>query len=131
MSILFEYFNYYVYGSEYKNDLKNENTDVITTTENEGFEKIEAVPNFKKHLISINDLKSVSLQPVENIIPGPSRNAPPEFTKVDLRNLNKAQLNQILNVKLKPVPILERQTFFPPRHPVIFELYNKFNYQKI
>lgn len=126
MSIIFDYLNYYVYGIE----TKNENTEVITTTENEGFEKIEATPQIKKHLISLKDLKSVNLQSVDNVIPGPSRNAPPEFTKVDLRNLNKAQLNQILNVKLKPVPVLERQTFFPPRHPVIFELYNKFNYQK-
>ncbi len=124
MSIIFDYFNYYVYGI----DPKNENTEVISTLENEGFEKIEI--QIKKQLISINELKSVNLIPVDNIVPGPSRNAPPKFTKVDLKNLNKAQLNQILNVKLKPVPIIERQTFFPPRHPVIFELYNKFNYSK-
>ena len=124
MSIVFDYLNYYLYGTKPKNDI----TEIITTTttENEGFEKIETIFHVKKHLISIDDLKFINLQPVHNIIPGPSRNAPPEFTKVDLCNLNKAQLNQILSVKLKPIPVLQKQTFFPPRHPVIFELYNKF-----
>ena len=128
MSIIFNYFNYYLYGI----DNNSNNIEVNTISENEDFEKIEKVEDNiliqpKKHLITLNDLKSVNLTSVENVTPSPSRNAPPSFSKIDLRNLNKAQLNQILNVKLKPTPIIERPTFFPPRNPVIFELYNKFN----
>ena len=47
--------------------------------------------------------------------------------KVDLRNLNKAQLDQILNVKLKPTPPRNENRVYPVRHPVLRELLIKFN----
>jgi hypothetical protein len=77
--------------------------------------------------VTINDLKSVNLNPVKDIIPNPSRNAPPFFEKVDLRNLNKAQLNCILNVKLKPIPQLEKVKVYEIRHPCLKELLSKRN----
>ena len=77
--------------------------------------------------VSINDLKSVNLNPVRDIVPNPSRNAPPFFEKVDLRNLNKAQLNCILNVKLKPIPQLEKVKIYEVRHPCLRELLTKRN----
>ena len=107
MSIIFEYFNYYVYGVDDSN------------------KKPSTIEN--KCLITPDDLKSVNLNPPKDIIPSPTRNMPPTFTTVDLRNLNKAQLNQILNVKLKPIPIKEKINFYEHRHPVLKELYNKFN----
>jgi len=81
----------------------------------------------KKYLVTIDDLKSVNLQPVNNIVPSPSRNMPPMYDKVDLSNLNKAQLYEILNVKLKPVDIIHKTTIYEPRHPVLKELINKIN----
>lgn len=84
-------------------------------------------PSDKKYLITIDDLKSVNLQPVSNIVPAPSRNMPPMYDKVDLSNLNKAQLYEILNVKLKPVDIIHETKTYEPRHPVLKELINKIN----
>lgn len=79
--------------------------------------------------VSIQDLKSVHLTPViKEIVPNPSRNAPPCFSKVDLRNLNRAQLNCILNVKLKPVPPpLAVKKIYEVRHPCLRELLKKRN----
>lgn len=82
--------------------------------------------------VSIQDLKSVHLTPViKEIVPNPSRNAPPCFSKVDLRNLNRAQLNCILNVKLKPVPLPSSPTavkkIYEVRHPCLRELLKKRN----
>lgn len=80
----------------------------------------------KKYLISKEDLEKINLKPSDNIIPNPSRNMP-IMDMVDLRSLNKAQLNLILNVKLKPTPKLEKQTKFEPRHPVLREILQKFS----
>ena len=77
--------------------------------------------------VSIKDLKSVNLSPIKNMIPNPSRNAPPCFDKVDLRNLNRAQLNSILNVKLKPVPKIDKIRKYEVRHPCLRELLTKRN----
>ena len=81
-----------------------------------------------KYLISKEDLEKINLKPVDNIIPGPSRNMPP-LDKVNLQSLNKAQLNVILNVKLKPIPQIEKQTKYLPRHPVLRELLDKYQAQ--
>jgi hypothetical protein len=81
----------------------------------------------KVGFISIKDLKSVQLQPVKDVIPNPSRNAPPCFTKVDLRNLNRAQLNSIMSVKLKPTPKIEKKRIYEVRHPCLRELLTKRN----
>jgi hypothetical protein len=80
----------------------------------------------KKYLISKEDLEKINLKPVDNIIPNPSRNMP-LIDIVNLQSLNKAQLNSILNVKLKPIPYIEKQTKYKPRHPVLREILEKFN----
>lgn len=107
-NILHNYYNYF-----YNFYSVNEKKDNI----NDDFVKIG--------FVTINDLKSVNLNPVKDIVPNPSRNAPPFFEKVDLRNLNKAQLNCILNVKLKPIPILEKVKVYEVRHPCLRELLSK------
>lgn len=103
MSLIFEYINYYIYGIE-TNEPSHD----------------------KKFLISVEDLEKVNLTPVENVIPAPSRNMPPKYDKINLQYLNKAQLHEILNVKLRPTKIRETMLFFEPRHPVINELYHRF-----
>lgn len=77
--------------------------------------------------VSIKDLKSVNLTPVREIVPNPSRNAPPCFSKVDLRNLNRAQLNCIMNVKLRPIPPRDPVRIYEVRHPCLRELLKKRN----
>ena len=118
MSSIFDYFNYYFYGSE---NVQNENNKKIQNNNSSTIVNTE-----KKFLISIDQLKSVNLQPPKNIIPAPSRNMPPMFDKIDLRNLNKAQLDCILNVKLKPTPKVEKIVYYEPRHPVLSELLKRF-----
>lgn len=77
----------------------------------------------KVGFISIKDLKSVQLHPVKDIIPNPL----PCFTKVDLRNLNRDQLNSIMSVKLKPIPKVEKNRNYEVRHPCLRELLTKRN----
>ena len=113
MSIL-NYLNFY-------NLIYNSNNNI---QEEENFTVVK--PECKKYLINIDDLKKVNLQPPKDIIPGPSRNMPPLFDKVDLRNLNKAQLNCILKVKLKKTRPNEKIKYYEPRHPVLSELHTKF-----
>jgi hypothetical protein len=105
---IFDYFSSYFYNNKNKNENIKNTDDFI-----------------KVHYVSINDLQSVNLQPVKDIIPNPSRNMPPFYDKVDLRNLNKAQLNSILNVKLKPTPPIEKNIVYEIRHPCLRELLNK------
>lgn len=115
MSLFTDYFNYYIYGID--NSIKKDEVKPSS-----GIEK-----NLdKKYLITLSDLKSVNLQPVKDIIPAPSRNMPPLFDKINLQNLNKAQLECILNVKLKPTPKVEKIIYYEPRHPVLAELLKKF-----
>jgi hypothetical protein len=99
------------------------------TNESEVEVKDSSVDNdfVKVGFISIKDLKSVQLQPVKDVIPNPARNAPPCFTKVDLRNLNRAQLNSIMSVKLKPTPKVEKKRIYEVRHPCLRELLTKRN----
>lgn len=108
-NILHNYYNYF-YNFYSVNEKQNNNDDFV-----------------KIGFVTINDLKSVNLTAVKDIIPNPSRNAPPFFEKVDLRNLNKAQLNCILNVKLKPIPPLEKVKVYEVRHPCLRELLSKRN----
>ena len=113
MSMLSDYLNYYIYGID--NSIKKDESKISSE-----------LPKDKKYLITLNDLKSVDLQPVKGIIPAPSRNMPPLFDKINLQNLNKAQLDCILNVKLKPTPKVEKILFYGPRHPVLVELLKRF-----
>jgi hypothetical protein len=107
-NLLHNYYNYF-YNFYFTKDEKQDSNDDFV----------------KVGFVSINDLKSVNLTPVKDIVPNPSRNAPPFFEKVDLRNLNKAQLNCILNVKLKPIPQLEKIKVYEVRHPCLRELLSK------
>ena len=78
----------------------------------------------QKFLISSEDLEKINLRSSKDIIPNPSRNMP-LLDKVSLKNLNKAQLNIILSVKLKPIPQIEKQKIYEPRHPVLKEILQK------
>ena len=78
----------------------------------------------KKFLITKELLEEINLKPTDNIIPNPSRNMPP-IDKMNLRCLNKAQLNIIMNVKLKPIPKIEKQRKYEHRHPVLKEMLEK------
>lgn len=83
----------------------------------------------KKYLISKDDLIKVNLKPVIDVIPNPSRNMPP-MDKFNLKDLNKAQMNMILNVKLKPTKVNEKPKYYAPKHPVLQELVEKFSFKK-
>lgn len=78
----------------------------------------------KKFLITNEILEKINLKPPVNIIPNPSRNMPP-IDKFNLRCLNKAQLNTIMSVKLKPIPKIEKTQKYEPRHPVLKEILEK------
>jgi hypothetical protein len=77
-----------------------------------------------KYLISREDLERVNLKHEDSIIPSPSRNMP-LLKKSELKSSNKAVLDIILSVKLKPTPPIPEKTY-ESRHPVLRELVNKF-----
>ena len=79
------------------------------------------ISNDLSYLISPKELLSVKLKHVSDVIPSPARNMP-HITKFQLHMLNKAQLQSILNVKLKPVHRITTPKCYPPRHPVLREL---------
>ena len=72
----------------------------------------------KKYLVSTKDLKSVILQPVK-------KDETQIIGKVNLQSLNKAQLNAVLSVKLKPTVQNQKINYYEPRHPVLCELRKK------
>jgi hypothetical protein len=111
--------NYYRYLSNYFSQEQSQNHQEIKSELDDDFVKIG--------FVSIKDLKSVNLTPIREIIPNPSRNAPPCFSKVDLRNLNRAQLNCIMNVKLRPIPppLDPKLRMYEVRHPCLRELLKK------
>lgn len=78
----------------------------------------------KKYIITKELLEKINLKPSGNIIPIPTRNIPP-FDKVNLRCLNKEQLNIIMSVKLKPIPKVEKKQIYEQRHPVLKEMLEK------
>ena len=106
-----EILNYIYYSFWYNNTLE---------------EKVEEkVEEKNKRLISIEDLKSVKLKIVNDIIPSPARNMP-NLDKFILQELNKAQLHDILNVKLKKTKIDRIKPInYEPQHPVLKELLHK------
>ena len=77
--MLSDYLNYYIYGID--NSIKKDESKISSE-----------LPKDKKYLITLNDLKSVDLQPVKGIIPAPSRNMPPLFDKINLQ-LSTQNLN--------------------------------------
>ena len=79
--------------------------------------------SINRTLISENDLLNVHLKPF-NVIPAPARNMP-NMDKFTLLVLSKAQLNDILAVKLKKTNINPKEIHYEPRHPVLKELLMK------
>jgi hypothetical protein len=70
------------------------------------------------YIISEKDLKSVKLTPP--LPPLTSAGMIP-FSKVDMRHLNKDQLDSIMSVKLRPTPKVHRLPY-EIRHPCLREL---------
>ena len=91
---------------------------------NENTEKIENIQP-KKFIITSDDLLKANLTPTKDVIPGPSRNMP-VFDTFELNIYNKAQLKELLSIKLKPTTLNEKPSYYPPRHPVIKQLNEKF-----
>ena len=96
---------------------------------NEEVEKDYSVVD-KKYLISKEDLEKINLKPVSNIVANPSRNMP-YIDIVNLQSLNKAQLNMILNVKLKPAVPNKKPTYYETKHPVLKELLDTFKRKNV
>lgn len=69
--------------------------------------------------ITANDLKSV------NLLPSKERVIKIHQTNVNMQDLNKDQLKQIMNVKLKPVNLERKTRTYKQRHPVLKELQEK------
>ena len=108
MNSVYYYFSYLWYGNQ------PVETDV------------SIVPNVpKKFIISPSDLKKVDLVHHKGVTPSPSRNMPLLDT-FELNIYNKAQLTEILNIKLKPTKVNEKPTYYPPRHPVVKQLNERF-----
>ena len=121
MSLLFNFFTNY-----FKTDIQEVTNTLVLNSKfhvNDNTEDEYSVLE-KKFLISSEDLEKINLRSSEDIIPNPSRNMP-LLDKVSLQNLNKAQLNIILSVKLKPIPKIEKQKIYEPRHPVLKEILQK------
>ena len=111
MNSVYYYFSYLWYG--------NQPTETDMTN-------VPIVPNIpKKFIISPSDLKKVDLVHHEGVTPSPSRNMPLLDT-FELNIYNKAQLTEILNIKLKPTKVNEKPTYYPPRHPVVKQLNERF-----
>jgi hypothetical protein len=106
MSTLYSYFSYLVGWNENK-------------------EQTNIKEPIKKFLITPEDLKNVKLEFNKDVVPSPARNMP-LINTFELLSLNKAQLQEILNIKLKPVEKKIKQIYYPPRHPVIREMHQKF-----
>jgi len=119
MSFVFNFFSEY-----FKNNVEEKNYDNSTSKFhiNDNTEDEYSVLD-KKFLISSEDLEKINLRSTKDIIPNPSRNMP-LLDKISLQSLNKAQLD-ILNVKLKPIPKIEKIKKYEPRHPVLREILQK------
>ena len=72
------------------------------------------------NLITEKDLLNAKLKPI-NVIPSPARNMP-NLDKFTLHMLSKAQLDDILAVKLKKTEVNLKKDFYEPQHPVLREL---------
>lgn len=119
MSIILEY----LLGPWWtQNTLSNESVNVteknMSTTQSPSQKEVTT-----KMLISPSDLLNVKLKPVVNVIPGPARNMP-LMNSFNLSMLNRAQLQEILKVKLRPTKIIEKKIHYEPKHPVLRELLN-------
>jgi hypothetical protein len=90
--------------------------------ENTKDNKIKHDDDFVKlggYIISEQDLKSVTLNPT----PMASYPMLKPYKNVDMRNLNRDQLNSIMNVKLRPIPPkVMKIPSYEVRHPCLREL---------
>ena len=72
------------------------------------------------HIISEKDLQSVVLLP-----PKKRKENNAIDKNINMQNLSRSQLKQIMNVKLKPVKRNEKKKIYGQRHPVLKELHEK------
>jgi len=109
-------------------DLNQEGTSTAQVVPNtlimDEKKRLSPIPERTISLISAQDLISVKLKPVSNIIPSPARNMPP-IDKFHLGMLNQAQLKEILSIKLLPTKPMEKKKYYEPKHPVLKELLEK------
>lgn len=91
--------------------------------ENTEDKKIKYDDEFVKlggYIISEQDLKSVTLNPAPLTASQPMLKP---YKKVDMRNLNREQLDSIMNVKLRPIPPkVMKLPSYEIRHPCLREL---------
>ena len=108
----------YIYSSIWYNNVEQKKDEIKIEINQRNKEKSNS-------LISVEDLLSVKLKMLNNTIPSPARNMP-NIDKFILQQLNKAQLNDILNVKLKKTKIDRiKPLYYEPVHPVLKELLQK------
>ena len=99
----------------------------LWSSDNKAIEKTQIIlPLPKKFIITSDDLIKINLHPQKDVIPAPSRNMPVIDT-FELNIYNKAQLQELLSIKLKPTKINEKLTYYPPRHPIVKQLNEKFD----
>lgn len=86
----------------------------------------------KKLLISNDELVKVKvkLKSSKDVLPPILKNEDGNNFLIETFELsdgnNLATLEEILSVKLKPIPIKIKQSYFPPRNPVIRQMNEKF-----
>ena len=121
MSGLVEYISsWWVYPQENEDKKLQENNTDKKYQDDSRATKRESI----RVLISPKDLLSVKLTPIKNVIPAPARNMPC-MDKFSLSILNKAQLKEILSIKLRKTKIRSPRKKFIHRHPVLKELLEK------
>ena len=118
--MLYSYFSYLAGWKEEDKPISVPAPISIPKTEDDSMK-----PIVKKFLISPDDLLKINLNSTNDIIPGPSRNMPVIDT-FELSTFNKAQLEEILSIKLRPTVVNVKPTYYPPKNPVIRQMNEKF-----
>ena len=97
------------------------------TKEDYDFSNIEPEKCDKKYTVTLKDLKSVKLRN-SKIKPMFVIDKPVQkyLSKNGNLLLSSSQLKEILNIKLKPTIVNKKISYYPPRHPVVLELNNRF-----
>jgi len=113
MSFLLNYVYNFLNTSEVNNLKENNNCHIDENIEDDCY-LID-----KKYIITKELLGEINLKPPKTSI----KTVP--FDKVNLKCLSKAQLSVIMNVKLKPIPKIEKNRVYIPRHPVLKEMSEK------
>ena len=83
-----------------------------------------------KYLINSKDIQSIKLNPLTK------QSKSFKYDKIDLRNLNNSQLQDILNVKLKHTVINDNREYVVPNYKHRYEQFHRqncfdFGYQKL